>query len=60
MDKLISPNQSVFIKGRQLVVGLWQLMRSLTLLKNRETNVLFLKWILRRHMTWLAGASWIV
>jgi len=50
MDKLISSNQSAFVKGRQLVDGVVA-VRSLMLPERLRMSVSFLRWTLKRLMT---------
>jgi hypothetical protein len=52
MDKLISRNQSAFIKGRLLVDGVLTIKEVVDLAKRAKQKCMILRWILRRHTTW--------
>lgn len=55
IEKLISPNQSTFLKGRLLTDGVVAINEVLDLAKNPKDRALFLRWILRKHMIHLVG-----
>jgi len=57
MDKLISSNQYVFIKGRQLVDGVTAVNEIIDITRKARKECLIFKWILKRPMILSAGAS---
>lgn len=57
MDKLIFPNQSVFLKGRFLVDGVVALNELTDMDKKSKNIVLSLKWIFKNPMIRWVGLS---